>query len=185
MLKRGGSIHSELLETVLPEKDYEEVERRWIKDYKDTGCPLTNQTIGGEGSRGLRFNHTKEAKDKITMNNGRGMLGKHHTEEANKKNSDAHIGKPSPRKGGHWTESQRILYTQVRTGKSSPLKGRPNGRKGKPNGRKGIPSGRKGKSNRTKGKPNGRKGEPSPLKGTQWSVERRKRHEDKKANRCP
>ena len=49
-------------------KDYwQELEKYWIKYYKDKGCDLLNHTEGGEGQSGRKL--SKEHKDKISKNN--------------------------------------------------------------------------------------------------------------------
>ena len=77
----------------------------------------------------LGYKHTEEAKQKISENNGRGMLGKTHSEESRQKQSNAKKGEknynygksvpeevkqkmrgPRKNKGKSWTACQRAAY---------------------------------------------------------------------------
>ena len=55
VINHGGLIHVELLEIVSAGGDHDEAERRWIKNYREMGCPLTNLTDGGDGTLGLKW----------------------------------------------------------------------------------------------------------------------------------
>lgn len=72
---------------------------------------LTNLTNGGESGEG--YKQTPESLAKVReskIKNGtlglKTMLGKHHTAESNEKNRQAHLGRPSPRKGVKATPEQ-------------------------------------------------------------------------------
>ena len=49
------------------EDNWQELEKYWIKYYKDKGFNLLNHTEGGEGQSGRKL--SKEHKDKISKNN--------------------------------------------------------------------------------------------------------------------
>lgn len=55
--------------TIIDQTDnnWQELEKYWIKHYKDIGCRLLNHTEGGEGHSGRKL--SKEHKDKISKNN--------------------------------------------------------------------------------------------------------------------
>lgn len=66
----------------------------------------------------------------------KGMAGKHHREEAKRKMSRAHMGKPSPLKGRKNPKvaeamRNRIWTSEMRANMSKAMKGRPSHRKGK------------------------------------------------------
>ena len=51
------------------ENDWQELEKYWIKYYRDNGYRLLNHTVGGEGQSGRKL--SQEHKDKISKNNKR------------------------------------------------------------------------------------------------------------------
>ena len=64
VIGKGGLVHGEILETVPSGADWEEAEKRWIKELRDMGCPLTNLTNGGDGASGYEWR--EESKSKLS-----------------------------------------------------------------------------------------------------------------------
>jgi hypothetical protein len=64
--------------------DWQATERSWIQRCKNDGCPLTNTTIGGNGTAGYQF--TPEVRAKI----GAASKGKKHSPERIAKVAAAH-----------------------------------------------------------------------------------------------
>lgn len=83
--------------SILIESDsYEEIlkmEVIVIKNFRDLGYEVLNLTDGGEGTLGYSYERTDEHKIKLSENNARHMLGKHHSEETKEKMHKIKIGK--------------------------------------------------------------------------------------------
>jgi hypothetical protein len=61
-----------VVETLDDDDDWEQAERDWISLFRESGCDLTNHTVGGRGTPGVRnrrtyihWTHSKSALDKI------------------------------------------------------------------------------------------------------------------------
>jgi hypothetical protein len=79
---------------------------------------------------------TPESRAKISKNNAKPMLGKHHTEESNEKNRQAHLGKESWNKGLKgaqvaWNKGLKGISEETRQKLRNAHKGKPH-----PNNRK-------------------------------------------------
>lgn len=89
-----------------------EMEKLLIKEYKTTDPDNGyNHSTGGDGgSAGVVF--TEERKQKLRI----ASTGRTHTEQAKKKMSEGHKGKPSWNKGRAWTESEKKKLQIAQTG---------------------------------------------------------------------
>jgi len=79
---------------------------------------------------------TLESRNKISKNNAKSMLGKHHSEESKEKNKQAHLGKETWNKGLKgkqiaWNKDKRGISEETRQKMSNAHTGKPH-----PNNRK-------------------------------------------------
>lgn len=109
--------HIVLIDNISIDKAYE-CERFLIDKYNSTDHKYGyNAALGGEHSSGYHFNHTEEAKKKIS----RGHKGKLWTDERKKKFSELTKGRNkgcvSPMKGKHHTAEAKEKIRQANLGK--------------------------------------------------------------------
>jgi DNA-directed RNA polymerase specialized sigma24 family protein len=80
--------------------DWEAVEQRWIRYYRESGARLTNVTDGGEGLHGLKRGPMPEAQRELLR---QAKLGRKLSPETREKCARALIGRK-------WTDQQRAKF---------------------------------------------------------------------------
>jgi group I intron endonuclease len=111
----------EILESNLIENEALKKEIYWIKKIGRFDLnlgPLVNMTDGGEGFRG---NHTKETKQKISLNNARSFKGKIHSEESKKKMSNSKKGSKCYWLGKERSEEMKKIISKTHKGNNYRL----------------------------------------------------------------
>jgi len=87
----NNKCHYVILKRNLEVDEAAELERQVIKDYREQGCDLINQTNGGEVSHGGKW-----------------------TEEMRREYAERLIGENNPNYGNHWTDEQKKRMSQTR-----------------------------------------------------------------------
>lgn len=103
-----------ILAREISKKEACELEQRLIKQYDSTNSEKGyNHSTGGEcGGTGVIFTETR--REKI----GAFHKGMKHTEDAKKRMSEGHKGKPSWNKGRSWTAEEKEKFMQAQKGKA-------------------------------------------------------------------
>jgi len=108
----------EILDTVT-EQEAEDAERAWILGFRQSGSPLTNQTEGGEGTRGWKM--SSETKEKIARaKRGRPSVrkGYKHSLATIKKISAAKMGVTGLRPGYRHSPETRRKISDAKIGRT-------------------------------------------------------------------
>ena len=135
-LKRKGMKPRLLVVEIVSDENWRDAERKWIAYYRANGTRLTNIADGGGGVSGYR--HSNRSKKKISN----ALKCKSHSEEWNRKNSEAHLGQRTWL-GRHHSEKTKQKIGNANRGKKrtdAVRKKMSESRKGRVAWNKGIPS---------------------------------------------
>jgi hypothetical protein len=138
-IRKCVSLHEEIdyivLATNISWEDSGIEEINYIKKLKDQGHDLTNMTLGGEGSLGVKASSETKAKmsasrkgrvvsEETRLKISKANAGKKRTAETKEKLSNAIKGKPGPNKGKEFSEEWRKNMSDAHKGKTPWNKGK-------------------------------------------------------------
>ena len=140
------NIRHEILDTNLTEDEAKRLEKEYIEKYRTfvrfSDCKGYNCTLGGDGKVGWETSeetklkqseahkgktswikgkhHTEEARRKQSESKkgNQYFKGKHHSEETRRKQSEALKGRTSPNKDKHMSEEQKKKISEANKGKN-------------------------------------------------------------------
>ena len=147
LLKSGDVPEIKVITTCESESELNELEKTYIKEFREKGYPLTNGTDGGEGISG--WHHSAETRAKLSKaarkrppisqetrdKKRQSMLGVKHSEEAKKRHSEASSGERNGMYGKTGAQNPRYgkpLSEETKEKISKANKGNP-GLRGKEN----------------------------------------------------
>ena len=170
--KRPQTLKEVYLKTCYTQEELDEWEQYYIKFYNTlypNGYNLRDGGNGGLMSEEARRKSSDSHKGKPAHNKGVPM-----SEETKKKISEANKGTPPPNKGKPMNEEQKKKLSEAHKGKPSPNKGKPMSEETK----KKISESQKGKEfseEHRKKLSEAKKGKPAHNKGVPMSEEHRKK----------
>jgi hypothetical protein len=130
-------LYLEVLEQITDKKDKEELtsaEQKWIDllNPKYNTAKVAGSCLGVKHSEETKEKHRQKMLGNKHAEGSKGRIGQRNTEEAKRKNSEAHKGRPGPKKGIPRSEETKRKISLKKKGVPVPaLRGRPGSMTGK------------------------------------------------------